>query len=168
MAVTLLRHGALARKYQKRYIGHSDIGLDMNAFDHAKAAVFKQQRFDTIYSSDLLRCTQTLQLLGFREFGMTAMLREVAFKDEIEMKSFDEIAQLQSFSQAFLKDEKTWLDYIAKESYEQFMDRIKAFLQQLDTDREVLLCTHKGVANAVCQMYGIERNHFDYLDWIRV
>ncbi len=168
MAVTLLRHGALEKKLQKRYIGHSDIILDENLFEEEKIEFLKKQSFDEIYSSDLLRCTQTLDKMGFT-YKKDIRLREVKFKDKFELKNFDEVSKLPCFKQKYLKSQESWHEYICEESFLDFTKRIVAFINSLDLNKNILICSHGGALKILSQYLKkeecfIKNINFEYLD----
>lgn len=162
MSLTLLRHAAIPNIYQRRYIGWCDIEIEEAFFDPDK---FRQKNFDLIFSSDLKRCTQTLDLLGFA-YTTERRLREVRFKEEIEGKSFEEVEKLPSFSPNYLKDIHHWHHYIAQESEEAFSSRIVSFLKSLPRDKKILICTHAGVINVILKHYHIDKQPLSYLDSI--
>ena len=66
MAITLLRHAAVARELQGCYLGWSDVSIDEELFDARRVETLKKSHFDSIISSDLLRCRQTVEKLGKR------------------------------------------------------------------------------------------------------
>ncbi|QOG12461.1 histidine phosphatase family protein [Arcobacter sp. FWKO B] len=162
MALTLLRHSAPSLIYHKRYLGWSDIEIDTDLFSFAKVKDISQQNFDFIYSSDLKRCTQTLDKLNLN-YTKDKRLKELRFKEKIELKSFDEIEKLPCFKQEYLNSEISWFDYISDEDYYEFENRIKSFLDELDTTKNILLCSHKGTLNMILEIYGEAKIEFDYL-----
>jgi broad specificity phosphatase PhoE len=145
MAITLLRHAAVPKYYQQRYIGWSDILIDKDNIDYNNAKTIIKTDYDLIYSSDLKRCTDTLLLLGKNNFIASKELREVRFKDEIELKNFSQVQKLPSFKQEYLSDYRSWYRYICHESYNEFKSRIDNFLGSLPKDKKILICTHNGV-----------------------
>ena len=84
MAITLLRHASLAKEHQGRYNGWTDLPIDKTLFNAKKVALLSKQKFDEVYASDLIRCTQTLEMMGIEEYISDERLREVRFKAEIE------------------------------------------------------------------------------------
>lgn len=162
MAITLIRHGALEKKYQRRYVGHSNICLDLNLFDEDKIKDLKKTRFDEVYSSDLLRCTSTLDKIGF-SYKKDIRLREVKFKDKFELKSFDEVSKFPCFKQKYLDSNNSWHEYICEESLLFFEKRIKDFVESLDFTKEILICSHAG-ALKILSSYLKDETNFEYLD----
>ena len=168
MALTLLRHAAVAPKYQGCYNGWSDIGIDMAQWDKEAAQRLQQQTFDAIYSSDLLRCTQTLERLGFTRYRTDARLREVRFRAFAEGKDFAVVSQRADFDESLLEDAARWHTYICDETMEDFHRRIDDFIQSLPKNREILLCTHGGAIYYLMQRYTITWRKIDYLQYIRI
>ncbi len=167
MALTLLRHAPLPMPYYHRYNGWSDISIDANLFNESKIKLIRDKVFDSIFSSDLKRCKQTLERLN-RTFITDTRLREVKFRDEIEGKSFDEIEKLESFDSKYLENETTWHNYICEESQQTFMNRIEDFLATLPYDKEILVCAHAGTIESMLKILKQPRKKIDYLEYIEV
>lgn len=146
--ITLLRHAPLPLKYQKRYIGHSDINIDLSLIDFSFLDEIQKRDYDLILSSDLKRCTQTLDLLDL-PYKKDKRLREVEFKEEFELKNFDEIEKTDIFDKKYLDSFLAWHEFICKESFSDFQNRVKQFLQQLPKDRSVLICSHGGTIKMI-------------------
>jgi len=144
MGITLLRHGAVEKKYQKRYLGHTDVDIDEALFDIKKVEFLKQKKFDLVYSSALKRTAQTLQMIGFEPIR-DSRLNEVKFKDEVELKNFAELEKLESYKKEYLNSFDSWYDFICAEDREDFQKRVNSFIDELPKDKEVLICTHWGV-----------------------
>ena len=168
MAITLLRHAALPEKYQNRYIGWSDISIDTELFNHKKVALLQIQTFDIVYTSDLIRCTQTLETIGIQKYTTDIRLREVRFKDEIEGKNLDEIVKLPSYKSKYSEKKKRWHKYISYEHPTEFEARIKSFLEELPQDKEILICSHAGTLQKMMVFLGYAKNKIEYLEHIRV
>ena len=166
---TFLRHGALPKPYQGRYNGWQDIPLDPQSIDIQKLDGLRAREFDALYSSDLQRATQTLEML----FGkghlvtVTDALREVRFRDEIEGKSFQEIEQLASFDPAHLASQATWHAYLCDEPQAVFEARLKGFLDGLPREGDLLICSHSGAIGTMLRL--LERplsGSLGYLDTV--
>ena len=168
MALTLLRHAALPKKHIHRYNGWTDLNIDPSLFDVKKVALLSKQKFDLIYSSDLARCQQTLEMMGIDEYITDERLREVRFKDEIEGLNFNEIEKLDSYKTSYIEERETWHDYICAESQEAFETRIKSFLEELPSNKEILICSHGGTLQKMMTLLGYTKNSIDYLESIRV
>ncbi len=168
MALTLLRHGALHKEHQGRYNGWSDIAIDPRLFDEKEVAVLERIDFDFVYSSDLSRCTQTLEYMGLDHYFTDSRLREVCFRNEIEGKNFDEVTQLPSYKAHYLEDKTSWHQYLCQEHPIVFETRIKSFLSDLPRDKEILICSHGGTLQKMMAMLGYAKQKIEYLEWIRI
>lgn len=146
--ITLLRHAPLPVEKQGRFIGHSNFDIDLNLTDVNKYISLKNRAYDEIYSSDLLRCTHTLDLIEIK-YLIDSRLREVKFKEEFEGKNFSEVEKLESFNIKYLDNVETWHKFICKESYEDFESRIKSFLSNLPKNKDILICSHGGTIKMI-------------------
>ena len=168
MALTLLRHAALPKKNEHRYNGWTDLNIDPLLFDAKKVALLSKQKFDLIYSSDLVRCQQTLEMMDIDDYITDERLREVRFKEEVEGLNFNEIEKLNSYKTSYIEERETWHAYICAESQEAFETRIKSFLEDLPTDKEILICSHGGTLQKMMAMLGYAKNKIAYLENIRI
>jgi len=168
MALTLLRHAALAKEHEHRYNGWTDLDIDPELFDAQKVALLRQQKFDIVYSSDLVRCQQTLEMMGIEEYITDERLREVRFNTEIEGLNFNEIEKLDSYKSSYIEQRESWHAYICDESQEAFEVRIKDFLEALPVDKEILICSHGGTLQKMMVILGYAKNTIAYLEHIRV
>jgi broad specificity phosphatase PhoE len=157
MPIILLRHAPPSKKYQKKYLGYSDISIDKTLFDIDKVQVLKEKKFDFVYASSLKRTSQTVELLGFKPIK-DKRLNEVKFKDEIELKSFAEVEKLKSYKKEYLENFDTWHKYVCAESIDDFKSKIESFMSELPKDKEILICTHAGVLRE------ITGKNMDYLE----
>ena len=158
MAVTWLRHAPLAKEYQKRFVGKSDISIDESLFEFEKVEEIYKKEYDLIFASSLKRTQQTLKKLG-KNFEVSSLIDEVEFKEEIELKSFEEIELLESYNPSCLENLKSWHEYVCAESLSDFRKRVNEFKRDLPKDKEILICTHGGVLR---ELFG---RNFDYLEW---
>lgn len=146
--ITLLRHAPLPLEYQKRYVGHSDINIDLSLTDISKLDRIKNRKYDYIYSSDLKRCMQTLDLINLK-YIKDFRLREVKFKDEFECKNFAEIENSSSYDVNYLSSSRKWHEFVCSESFLDFEYRIKDFLNALPKNGNVLICSHAGTIKMI-------------------
>lgn len=160
MALTLLRHAAPSVEYHGRYIGHTDICIDLQLFD----SITLPYSYDAIYSSDLLRCTQTLEALGYPDFKTDERLREVAFKKHFEGKSFTQIEQIKEYHSSYLESQEMWHTFICEESHEHFRQRIEMFLEELPLHKNILVCSHGGTIREILSILKREPKTMDYLE----
>ena len=173
MSVTFLRHAVLSEKNQNRYNGWRNLPIDERLFDHSKVKALKEESFDLIYSSDLIRCTRTLELLfdnnyPTKQLYTTKALREVKFKDEIEGKNFEEIAKLSSFKSAYLKNKSSWHNYICQEKEEAFHSRLETFLKMLPKQKNILICSHAGAIQEMLKILKQPLPKLNYLDYYKL
>lgn len=170
MGLVLLRHAPLSTQYHGCYNGHTDIPIDAALFDPDKIQSLTNQQFDRIYSSDLQRCTATLEMIGFTTFTTDPRLREVRFKPSIEGKSFAQIEAEEDFDPLCLDSQESWHDYICDEPLAAFQARVKSFLDELDGNENVLICTHGGTIQAIVSQLktSIPSEPLGYLEHITV
>lgn len=146
--ITFLRHAPLALKNQKCYNGHIDLDIDSSLVDFKQIETIQKQKYDLVYSSDLRRCTQTLDLLGF-SYKKDERLREVKFKEEFEGKSFAEISKMPIYDEKYLSSFESWHEFIAQESIEKYKQRVNSFLNELPKNRDILVCSHGGTIKLI-------------------
>ncbi len=161
MSLTLLRHAAPPIEFHGRTIGHTDIPIDLTLFNPITLPL----TYDLIYSSDLNRCTQTLEQLGYRDFQTDERLREVRFKEQFEGKSFDEIERMEEYSPRFLESQDKWHNFVCDESVEAFRGRISSFLDDLPRDQNILICTHGGTIAEMLSLLNAPSRRPDYLEY---
>lgn len=101
LELVAVRHGLTAWNLQRRYQGHRDIPLAMSAaapgLERLRQAL-ADWPFDAVYSSDLIRCRQTLAAISEKrelpdmlpEPQFDARLRELSFGD-YEGHTYDEL-----------------------------------------------------------------------------
>lgn len=170
--ITLLRHAPLALVYQKCFIGHSDLDIDLTLTDISKLETIKNRKYDFVFSSDLKRCTQTLDLIDLK-YKKDSRLREVEFKKEFEGKNFYEIEKLDSYNKKYLLSMKMWHEYICQETFLSFENRIKCFLNTLPKEKNILICSHAGsikMIHSILKNENYENSSFkiDYLESINL
>lgn len=146
--ITFLRHAPLALKNQKCYNGHIDLDIDSSLVDFKQIETIQKQKYDLVYSSDLKRCTQTLDLLKL-SYIKDERLREIKFKDEFEGKSFDEISKMPIYDEKYLSSFESWHEFIAQESIEKYKQRVNSFLNELPKNSDILVCSHGGTIKLI-------------------
>lgn len=130
--IMLIRHGITAWNLEKRYLGHTDIGLLPEA--EQELALLREEishvTWDALYCSDLLRCQQTLIHIAPSQVGqakLDARLREIDF-GQWEGLTYDQ-----------LKDNPQYRDWIDApqevtppkgEPWKAFAARIDSFLEE--------------------------------------
>lgn len=157
--ITLLRHAPLASKYQRCYNGHIDLEIDnslINLEQQETLRKVKNQNYDLVFSSDLKRCTQTLDLIHF-SYKTDNRLREVKFKDIFEGKSFDEISKMDIYDKKHLTSFITWHNFISSESIKDYKNRVISFLEELPKNKNILICSHGGTIKLLHSILKNER-----------
>lgn len=168
MDLILLRHGAPAAEYHRRYIGHTDVEIDENLFEPAKIEPLQNRLYDRIYASDLQRCTATLTRMGMDKFTVDPRLREVRFKPSVEGKNFAEIESTADFDPRVLDSKESWHAFVCEESEGAFRDRVRNFLDELPAHQSILICAHAGSIDMIVSILEPERPTapLGYLDHI--
>ncbi|CAM3265934.1 histidine phosphatase family protein [Paenibacillus taichungensis] len=130
--IILIRHGTTAWNLEKRYLGHTDIGLLPEAKQELSSLreQFSNITCDALYCSDLLRCQQTFTYIASPQTGqakLDARLREIYF-GQWEGLTYDQ-----------LKDNPQYRDWIdapqevtppSGEPWTAFTARIDSFLKE--------------------------------------
>lgn len=148
----LIRHWITAWNKDKRYLGHTDENILMDALGELDLLKKELESvlFDAVYSSDLIRCQRTLDYLHLCHFpNLDTRLREMNFGDW-EGKKYEELKEDPCYQK--------WLDNWelhstpSGESGQMFQERVDAFVSDmLDRDRisgkkaTILIMTHGGV-----------------------
>lgn len=130
--IILIRHGTTAWNLEKRYLGHTDIGLLPEAKQELSS--LREQcsdiTFEALYCSDLLRCQQTLAHIASPQTGQAKLdprLREIDF-GQWEGLTYDQ-----------LKDNPQYRDWIDApqevtppngEPWKAFAERIDLFMEE--------------------------------------
>jgi alpha-ribazole phosphatase/probable phosphoglycerate mutase len=148
-------------EYHGRTIGHTDISIDLTLFN----AIALPMPYDAIYSSDLRRCTQSLETLGYLDFTTDERLREVTFKKHFEGKSFEEIERMEEYDPSFLESQESWHTFICEESREHFRRRIETFLGELHPHKNILVCSHGGTIREILSLLKSEPKSLGYLEY---
>ena len=155
MNVTLLRHAPVEKKFLNSFNGWIDIDIQIDK-NSKKIIKLKEtllkSNFDQVYSSDLKRCVNTLKILGFFNFTKLFEFREIAFRDFAEGRSFEEIEKINPLPLEAFENIEKWINFIAKESLNEFLDRVKRGIKKLRGEN-ILICTHKGVIEAFLKIY---------------
>ena len=157
----IVRHGETEWNTQKIIQGHSDSSLTQKGLDQAcdLREMFKDIKFDHVFSSDLLRAKRTAEVIAAQdkvEVKTTQALRERCF-GRFEGKKFAEytaelkelIEQMETLSQAEYAKHK--LDP-SIESDEELISRMIFFLRETALayiGKNVLVVSHGGMIRAL-------------------
>ncbi|MGC5776246.1 histidine phosphatase family protein [Paenibacillus pabuli] len=130
--IILIRHGTTAWNLEKRYLGHTDIGLLPKA--EQELSLLREElssvTWDALYCSDLLRCRQTLIQIAPSQAGQAKLdprLREIDF-GQWEGLTYDQLKDNPQY--------RDWVDAPQKvtppsgEPWTAFAARIDSFLEE--------------------------------------
>ena len=146
MKIILVRHAEVIEEYQGKYNGHIDIPLSKNGIKDAQklAKKLKNENFDRIYCSDLLRARETLDAIGYKtEPVYSEKLREKSWGRH-EGKSFDEI---QKEGIEYLNFEQ-WISSLDGEDIQSYKKRVVDYFYETvfrENFDNILVVTHAGV-----------------------
>ncbi|MFD1037811.1 histidine phosphatase family protein [Virgibacillus byunsanensis] len=160
--VFLVRHGITDWNLEKRYLGHTDrevIKSELTRLDNLKN-VLATTSFDSVYTSDLRRCLETLAYIQIpAKASIDTRLREINFGDW-EGKNYQQLKDKQAY--------RNWIDNWENnpipngETASQFKARIDSFfnlcLQQqignaIGVKKRILIMTHGGVIRYLVSTY---------------
>lgn len=149
----LIRHVITKWNQEKRYLGHSDESIVKGRLEDLVAVKkeLKDIQFDEIWTSDLLRCQQTLMyLLPGSAFQMDERLREYHFGDW-EGKTYDDLKAIQQYREWINNWEENRVP--GGESGTGFAERIEQWREDFfrwaspssGENKTTLVVTHGGV-----------------------
>ena len=158
----LIRHGKVDAN---GFIGHTDLPLNPEGIKDVEKLKAKvaEHNFDQIYSSQLRRCTETANLLGYNSPQIRNDMIEVNFGDW-EQKTFEEIAKENPELVDKWANRGPDFAFPGGEAISDFHKRIKTLAESLFADPadSLLLITHAGVIrHLLC--YFLDLSMFDYL-----
>lgn len=158
LTLRLLRHGPTEWTDDRRYCGHRDVELSAAGRRTVLQTELPAADYVSVVSSDLLRCRETAELLGFVP-ALDPALREFDF-GRIEGHTWD---QLDRSTQDALA---TYDGFVAPggESVATFGRRVDAFVDSLAPGHHLVI-THGGVIRHLLRREGIER-HVGAGEWI--
>jgi alpha-ribazole phosphatase len=183
----LVRHGITLWNVQKKYLGHTDIGLldsEKSQLDELRAVISKRS-FDYIFSSDLRRCQETAAYINpGGSIHVDPRLREMNF-GEWEGKTYAEL----KYDNRYTKWLDNWEEHGPPkgETGLQFKARINDFLTSLEkeiierapleretlenneqtwvkggTASQVLIVTHGGVMRYILSRFIPDRSFWQW------
>ncbi|WP_431803800.1 histidine phosphatase family protein [Halobacillus andaensis] len=100
MDLYLIRHGETTSNYEKRYIGWRNEPLSEQGRKQVRLLSQMLPGFETVFASDLLRCTQTAEALA-GTWQINRALREYDFGD-FDGKSYEELKEDEQY--------RSWID----------------------------------------------------------
>ncbi len=171
LELILIRHGQTEYNAERRVMGHSDISLNAKGQRESKSldAKLKDDQIDLVYSSDLLRCRETLQAAGqglYEKAVFTESLREMNF-GIWEGLLYHEIKT--GYPDLFSKYSKNRLGYVVPEgeSYQLMSERVIKLIDEIcqNESGKVLIVTHHGCASSIIGhfIFGAATNCFNFI-----
>lgn len=161
LELVCVRHGTTKWNKEKRYLGHTDIGILPESLAELMPVkkVLEERTFRKIYCSDLKRCRETLDWIYPSSTGSVVFdrcLREMDF-GEWEGLTYDQLRNSEVY--------RKWLDNPQSvtppggESWVHFQGRLTDFINSLTAwaqdeskDNRVLVVTHGGVIRQLAAM----------------
>lgn len=145
MKITFLRHTEVIESYIGKYNGHIDIPISTNGKLKAKklSKQMKDNNFDKIYCSDLIRAKDTLKAFDLDIKPIyTSSLREKSW-GKYEGKSFSDIEKDGIKYLNF----KQWLSQLDGENIDEYKKNVDTFFHETllkDKATNILVVTHSG------------------------
>lgn len=153
--IYLVRHGQTDWNLEKKLQGHQDIPLNDNGREQAirVSNAIKDYKIDKIYSSDLLRASETAKIIN-KKFNLDIILdnrlREINYGD------------LEGVPKLNLSKD-TWDIFntnplkLNAEPIVNVYNRIKDFFDELDKNKNILIVAHGGALRVI--MYYINNRY---------
>ncbi len=174
MLLLLVRHGETAYNAVGRYQGHVQIELnELGQFQAARVCQRLAQRsIQAIYSSDLVRCLQTIQPL-ITAVGLPMTLDQRLREIDVglwEHLTIPEIGATYPGNYAAYKQNPGATVHVGGESYTHLQQRAVVAIQDIigrhGPDDTVVVCTHGGTIRAIaCWLLALDVNHYNKM-WI--
>lgn len=162
VAIALFRHGMTAENKRRAYVGWTDSPL-------MPGQVFSEipENFDRVYTSDLVRCRETANLLFPKKTAeVLPELREMSFGDW-EGKTYEQLKH-DTIYQKWLDDPFS-ISPPNGESFSAFSRRVQKGWAEMTTNmleqrvRTSALVTHGGVIRYLLSSYSPEQK--DFWEW---
>ena len=166
MRLLIARHGQTKHNLDHRYQGITDAPLNQTGISQSNklAGRLSSEKIDVIYSSDLMRCVQTAELVAKiydLNINRDERLREISF-GEWEGMSYNDI---QARSPDLLEKWMSDPAHVSPPNGETLIElavRVKSAVDEMKrrhADQTVLVVTHGGVIRALlCLSLGIDLN----------
>lgn len=172
--IYLLRHGETEYGREKRYLGHTDCKLSEEGKEQAKylADIFVRNKIiiDNIFSSDLTRCKDTINIVfPNKKVIFLEQLREIKMGDWDGM-TFEEVKS--KYAEDYKKRGENIGVFIPRngESFLQCQNRAVAVFRHIinSTRGNVAICSHSGfIRTLLCSilnkdltdMFNIKQNY---------
>ncbi|OAB39223.1 hypothetical protein PMSD_04650 [Paenibacillus macquariensis subsp. defensor] len=174
LELVCIRHGRTQWNKDKRYLGHTDIGILPESLTELLPVKeeLKGREFDQVFCSDLKRCKETLEYIypiSLDRVVFDRLLREMDFGDW-EGQTYDQLKDISIY--------REWLDNPQSvapprgESWRDFQQRLNYFMDSLvrvndennhdNVASSVLLVTHGGVIRQLASMMNPGSKFWDY------
>lgn len=159
--VYLLRHGHIDNGGEKRYLGRTDVPLDVLGLEQAQALgdYFKAIHVDAIFTSPLKRCVQTTEMIS-KTYQVVEAL------SEIDMGDWENVpmAHIQSHFPKLYAQRGENLEYFTPpngESFHRMAQRVRQAFEKIvqSMDGTIIIVAHAGVNRMILtHLFGIEIN----------
>lgn len=152
----IVRHGQTQMNVEGIFFGKLDPGLNEMGRAQCKKTkdVLKKYRYDAVYSSDLLRASETAELVNYLSLPITfdKRLQEIDF-GIFEGLKYKEIQE--KYPEECEKSKNEWktFDFVTGESLEKLQSRAIEFIESLDKTKNNLVVTHWGIINCILSWY---------------
>ena len=160
--ILFIRHGETDYNKKNLYYGHLNPGLNETGINQLKNTKKKleemNEKIDIVFSSNLKRCRQSLELLELDENikkYFSEELRELNFGD-IEGKSYDKIRKEFPY---YIDEMKNNWKYFRTKGGESLDDLQKRIIKKIDEIKEkyqnkkILIVAHAGVIQTAISYY---------------
>lgn len=161
--IFLLRHGETEYGKEKRYLGHTDCKLSKEGKNQAKclASIFEKHRIviDSIFSSDLIRCKNTINIVfPEREVTFLEQLREINM-GEWDGLTFDEVKN--KYAEYYKNRGENIAEFTPEsgESFSKCQKRAVTVFKDIinSTKGNIAICSHAGFIRALlCSLSNID------------
>lgn len=174
MQIILVRHGQTEYNAIGRYQGHMQIPLNDQGMRQARQVCQRLQRqsIDAIYSSDLIRCIQTITPLA-QATKISVQLDERLREIDVglwEHLTIPEIAATYPGNYAAYRNAPGHTVHVGGESYAQMQARalsaLEAIVAQHQPDQTICIATHGGTIRAiVCALLHLDIDNYNRM-WV--
>jgi|ERR1044072_6054157 broad specificity phosphatase PhoE len=155
MQIDFIRHG---KTQTDVVIGRSNAPLIKEGIAETKKALLKLAlNYEELYSSDLLKCVQTAEILNKKlhlPIQFDSRLREVHF-GSLAGKRFSDIDPTGELEHQYKKQEYNFIPY-GGESVENVQQRVVAFVENItrhSKSTKILVVTHGGIIRLLSALY---------------
>ncbi|MCP4137223.1 MAG: alpha-ribazole phosphatase [bacterium] len=155
--ILLIRHGQTDYNKNERFLGMTDISLNETGREQAARVGerLKDEKIDLVYCSDLKRCVETAEIIGFnKDIEYTSNLREMNF-GKWEGLNWKELRD--DFGDEFKSWRKDWVNYPVPggESFKDMSARVIAEFEEIKKHEnlKIAVVTHGGCIRTLLGEY---------------